>query len=99
MALYHKWDVKNDFVYMLKFVSLISDNLGSVYCRVPTQRVSLKAAFIIAFLCRYSENCLTSKSQFRGANMRPNMSPKAEMLMESEDLPELHNFLNVLKVR
>ena len=27
--------------------------------------------------------------------MRPNMSPKAEMLMESDDLPELHDFFNV----
>ena len=28
MALYHKWDVKNDFAYVLKFFSLISDGLG-----------------------------------------------------------------------
>ena len=31
MALYHKWDVKNDFAYVLQFYSLISDSLGSVY--------------------------------------------------------------------
>ena len=30
--LYHKWDVKNDFVYVLQFFSLISDCLGSVLC-------------------------------------------------------------------
>ena len=30
MALYHKWDVKNDFAYVLHFFSLISDSLGSV---------------------------------------------------------------------
>ena len=30
MALYHKWDVKNDFAYLLQFFSLISDSLGSV---------------------------------------------------------------------
>jgi hypothetical protein len=30
MALYHKWDVKNDFPYVLQFFSLISDGLGSV---------------------------------------------------------------------
>ena len=30
MASYHKWDVKNDFVYVLQFFSLISDSLGSV---------------------------------------------------------------------
>ena len=28
--MYHKWDVKNDFVYVLQFFSLISDSLGSV---------------------------------------------------------------------
>ena len=30
MALYHKWDVKNDFANVLQFFSLISDGLGSV---------------------------------------------------------------------
>ena len=30
MALYHKWDVKTDFAYVLQFFSLISDSLGSV---------------------------------------------------------------------
>ena len=30
MALYHEWDVKNDFAYVLQFFSLISDSLGSV---------------------------------------------------------------------
>ena len=30
MALYHKWDVKNGFVYVLQFLSLISDSLGGV---------------------------------------------------------------------
>ena len=30
MALYHKWDVKNDSAFMLQFVSLISDGLGGV---------------------------------------------------------------------
>ena len=30
MALYHKWDVKNGFTYVLKFFSLISDGLGGV---------------------------------------------------------------------
>ena len=31
MALNHKWDVKNDFAYVLQFFSLISDSLGSVH--------------------------------------------------------------------
>ena len=31
MALYHKWDVKNGFAYLLTFFSLISDGLGSVH--------------------------------------------------------------------
>ena len=30
MALYHKWNVKNGFTYVLTFFSLISDDLGSV---------------------------------------------------------------------
>ena len=30
MALYHKWDVKNLFPYMLQFFSHISDGLGGV---------------------------------------------------------------------
>ena len=30
MALYHKWDVKNGFAYVLQFFSLISDGLGGV---------------------------------------------------------------------
>ena len=30
IALCCKWDVKNDFAYVLKFFSLISDGLGSV---------------------------------------------------------------------
>ena len=30
MALYHKWDVKNDFSYVLIFFSLISEGLSGV---------------------------------------------------------------------
>ena len=30
MASYHELDVKNDFVYVLQFFSLISDGLGGV---------------------------------------------------------------------
>ena len=30
MALYHKWDIKNGFNYVLTFLSLISDGLGGV---------------------------------------------------------------------
>jgi hypothetical protein len=31
MAFYDKWDVKNDFAYVLQFFSLISDGLGSMH--------------------------------------------------------------------
>ena len=31
MALYHKWDVKNGFAYVLQFFSLIFDGLGGVF--------------------------------------------------------------------
>ena len=34
MALYHKWDVKNDFTYVLTFYSLIFDGLGGMPCFV-----------------------------------------------------------------
>ena len=30
MALYHKWDVRNGFAYVLQFFSLIFDGLGCV---------------------------------------------------------------------
>ena len=30
MALYHKWDVKKGFFYVLQFFSLISDGIGGV---------------------------------------------------------------------
>jgi len=30
MALYHKWDVKNGFAFVLQFFSLISDGLSGV---------------------------------------------------------------------
>ena len=30
MALFDKWDVKNDFAYVLQFFSLIFDGLGGV---------------------------------------------------------------------
>ena len=36
MALYHKWDVKNGFAYVVQFLSLISDGLGGVRCLFPT---------------------------------------------------------------
>ena len=31
IALYHKWDVKNSFVFVLQFFSLTSDGLVGVY--------------------------------------------------------------------
>jgi hypothetical protein len=43
MALYHKWDVKNDFAYVLKFFSLISGSLGSVVCSCIKGQLVLKA--------------------------------------------------------
>ena len=38
MALYHKWDVKHDFAYLLQFFSLISDCLGSVWGLVSPKK-------------------------------------------------------------
>ena len=31
MALYHKWDVKNGFTFVLQLFSLLSDGLGGVW--------------------------------------------------------------------
>ena len=41
MALYHTWDVKNDFAYVLTFFSLISDSLGSVVSNIVVSVNSL----------------------------------------------------------
>ena len=38
MALYHKWDVKNDFAYVLQFFSLTSEGLGGVRARHNNQK-------------------------------------------------------------
>ena len=43
-AVYHKWDVKNDFAYVLQFFSLISDSLGGVY----TQRACFSSEMAIS---------------------------------------------------
>ena len=47
MALYHKWDVKNDFPYVLQFFSLISDGLGSV------QRYEKDFMTDVEVICKY----------------------------------------------
>ena len=44
MALYYKWDVKNDFAYVFLLFSLISDGLGSV--KVAFQYTSLKSVYL-----------------------------------------------------
>ena len=43
MALYHKWDVKNGFAYVLTFFSLISDSLGGVISRARELQRALQA--------------------------------------------------------
>ena len=49
MTLYHKWDVKNGFVYVLQFFSLISDGLGGV--------------IDVQFLCKYvGQACFVKKA-------------------------------------
>ena len=44
MALYfyHKWDLKNDFAYVLQFFSLISDGLGGVISSIVVVHNALK---------------------------------------------------------
>ena len=41
MALYHKWDVKNDLAYVLQFFLLISDGLVGVWFRQQKKDTSL----------------------------------------------------------
>ena len=43
MVLSHKWNVKNDFAYVLQILSLISYSLGGVRCldtEVPNNRAT-----------------------------------------------------------
>ena len=47
MALCHKWDVKNDFVYVLQFFSLISDGLGSVRSAHLTNSFFILKALVV----------------------------------------------------
>ena len=62
MASYHKWDVKNDFAYVLQFFSLISDGLlgWCVYSLAPLFRY-------------YILNYFRTKTQQDGNPMKPTM--------------------------
>ena len=44
MALYHKWDVKNDFAYAVQFFSLISDSQDDIIAnfKLATMIIDLK---------------------------------------------------------
>ena len=67
MALYHKWDVKNGFAFVLQFFSLISDGLGGVrlvckskvkiirrYCSYRwISRLGNKMTFYFNLICTY----------------------------------------------
>ena len=46
MALYHKWDVKNDFAYVLQFFSIISDGPVGVICT----EIPATSAYALEFL-------------------------------------------------
>ena len=51
MALYHKWDVKNGFAYVLTFFSLISDSLGSVDSDREINKEEMVRTSVTASLC------------------------------------------------
>ena len=59
MALCHKWDVKNDFAYVLQFFLLSSDSLGSV------NRVSLlvPCSWAILLLLGQNKSTVQGKSE------------------------------------
>ena len=48
MALYHKWNVKNVFAYVLTFFSLCSDGLGGLISKQTTIR-NFRKAYISNF--------------------------------------------------
>ena len=52
MALYHKWDVKNDFAYVHQFFSLISDILCSVIYIVLLLLIYEKPNVFFVNLCK-----------------------------------------------
>ena len=70
MALYHKWDVKNGFAYVLQFFSLISEGLGGVDGTYP---ITLLTLFKLASsmnscpkeICPNSKRHITKKIPFR----------------------------------
>ena len=66
MALYHKWDVKNDFFYVLQFFSLISDSLGSVqYNIAPAGLILPTICFVFATfpICKLCHQLLSELQQ------------------------------------
>ena len=56
MALYHKWDVKNDFAYVLQFFSLISDSLGSVNERFAIFQAVAEKRAALASVAKFLRN-------------------------------------------
>ena len=72
MALYHKWDVKNDFVYVLTFFSLISDGLGSLLLlgrqMASTKLLSNAASKDIWLYCEHYERWIMAISN-KGTNV------------------------------
>ena len=56
MALYHKWDVKNGFAYVLQFFSLISDSLGSVDSDREINKEEMVRTSVTASLCWIRQN-------------------------------------------
>ena len=57
MALYHRWDVKNDFAYVLQFFSLISDGLGSVSCELSNSILHESLVSIQLIYLQYKGYC------------------------------------------
>ena len=52
MALYHKWDLKNDFAYVLQFFSIVSDGLG----RLWRDDVGFWTIFSLVYLQTHTRN-------------------------------------------
>ena len=75
MTLCHKWDVRNDFAYVLQFFSLISDGLGSVECEI---RVSLSRA-------GYNGACMVhTYSGHKYMSVEGNYAAKIKLIIQNE---------------
>ena len=81
MALYHKWDVKNGFTYVLHFFSLISDSPGGVatYMHVPLIMFFTNIRINLSRPCYLHWNLINYASKISVCNYKPICLPTTQM--------------------